>query len=334
MKLSDTRIARGARAGFTLVEVLLTLLIMSMIMLSLTQILTAARTSRDTIHNIQETQLAGPAILDLVERDLRGVMTYGSTRQLHFQLKDRVLLGMDADSLDFVSTTTTLTPRFDNERPLRTGANEVGYRLRPNDESGDQFLEIWRRESFGVDEEPFEGGLFQFLHDRVKSFDIQAWEEDGPDAEPLEEWGGDNQGDEQRAGLPARIEISLTLELQPRLVNEQFRYLPTDRRTLTYKRVLRLPEPLRGEEADIALPVVPRTPAANAGGLNDPNTVGGAANGGAGATVGGTGGGRGPGGGATRGSGGGGATRGSGGGGGAGTRGSGGGGVGRGPGGG
>ncbi len=329
MKLSMSTVARRARAGFTLVEVLLTLLIMSMIMLSLTQILTAARTSRDTIHNIQETQLAGPAILDLIERDLRGALTYGSTRQLHFQLKDRVLLGMDADSLDFVSTTTTLTPRFDNERPLRTGANEVGYRLRPNDESGDQFLEIWRRESFGVDEEPFEGGLFQFLHDRVKSFDIQAWEEDGPDAEPLEEWGGDNQGDDQRAGLPARIEIALTLELQPRLVNEQFRYLPSDRRTLTYKRVLRLPEPLRAEEADIALPVVPRTPAANAGGLNNPNTVGGAAGGGASATGGGGAVGRGSGGGgAGRGPGGGGA-----GGGGAG-RGPGGGGVGRGPGGG
>ncbi|MEY2746922.1 MAG: Type secretion system protein, partial [Planctomycetota bacterium] len=213
---------------------------------------------------------------------------------------------------------------------LRSGATEVGYRLRPNDESGDQFLEIWRRESFGVDEEPFEGGLFQFLHDRVKSFDVQAWEEDGPDAEPLEEWGGDDAGDDQRAGLPARIEISLTLELQPRLVNEQFRYLPTDRRTLTYKRVLRLPEPLRGEEADIALPVVPRTPAANAGGLNNPNTVGGAANGGAGGAAGGDGVGRGPGGGggAIRGGGGGGggAVRGPGGGGG-------GGGAGRGPGG-
>ena len=68
----NVQLRRGTRAGFTLVEVLLTLLIMSMIMVSLTQILTAARTSRDTIHNIQETQLAGPAILDLVERDLRG----------------------------------------------------------------------------------------------------------------------------------------------------------------------------------------------------------------------------------------------------------------------
>lgn len=275
--------ARRARAGFTLVEVLLTLLIMGMIMVALTQILTAARMSRDTIHNIQETQLAGPAILDLVERDLRGLVVYDTTRSLHFRVKDRVLLGLDADSLDFVATTPTLTQYYDNERPLRSAMNEVGYRLRPNTESGDQFLEIWRREQYGVDDDPFEGGSYMFLHERVKSFDVQVWSEDGPDAEPSEDWGLATS--EERIGLPARVEISLTLELQPRLVNEQFVYLPSDRRTLTYKRVLRLPQLLRGEEADIAVPVVPKTPAAAAGGpgsaqQQQQQTVGGAASGG------------------------------------------------------
>ena len=40
----------------------LTLLIVSGIMLAITQILEVTRISRDTIHNVQETQLAGPAI--------------------------------------------------------------------------------------------------------------------------------------------------------------------------------------------------------------------------------------------------------------------------------
>lgn len=339
MNTFRSQAARGARAGFTLVEVLLTLLIMGMIMVALTQILTAARMSRDTIHNIQETQLAGPAILDLVERDLRGLVVYDTTRELHFRVKDRVLLGLDADSLDFVSTTPTLTQYYDNDRPLRSAMNEVGYRLRPNTESGDQFLEIWRREQYGVDDDPFEGGNFMFLHERVKSFDVQVWSEDGQDAEPSEDWGLPTS--EDRIGLPARVEISLTLELQPRLVNEQFMYLPSDRRTLTYKRVLRLPQGLRGEEADIAVPIVPKTPAPAAGGpgsaQQQQTVVGGAANGGRGGRVvtGGDGGQRGPGGGGQRGSSGG--QRGSGGGGqrgsGGGQRGSGGGGT-RGPGGG
>jgi hypothetical protein len=40
-------------------------------MVTVTQILTAARMSRDTIHNITEQQLAGPSILQQIENDLR-----------------------------------------------------------------------------------------------------------------------------------------------------------------------------------------------------------------------------------------------------------------------
>jgi prepilin-type N-terminal cleavage/methylation domain-containing protein len=250
-----------ARTGFTLVEVLLTLLIMSGIMVSMTQILTAARTSRDTIHNIQETQLAGPAILDLLERDLRGIFTYDRTKQLQFRVKNRVMLGYDADSIDFVTTSDSLSYTEVEDRFVRADVNEVGYRLRPNPESADQFLEIYRRESFGVDDDPFEGGNFMFLHDRVKSFDVQCFAEDGKDAQPIEDWG--TERNPENIGLPARVEITLVLELAPRLVNEQISILPTDRRTITYKRVIRLPESLRGEEQDIPIPKVPDTPKGN-----------------------------------------------------------------------
>ena len=257
------RDARTPRAGFTLVEVLLTLLIMSGIMLSMTQILTAARTSRDTIHNIQETQLAGPAILDLVERDLRGIFTYDRTCQLQVRVKNRVMLGYDADSLDFVTTSDSLVLTNIDNRFARGDVNEVGYRLRPNPDSADQFLEIYRRESFGVNEDPFEGGNFMFLHDRVKSFDVQCFAKDGKDEQPVDEWGTDKNPDS--LGLPARIEVTLVLELAPRLVNEQMSILPTDRRTLTYKRVIRFPESLRLAEEDIPIPKIPETPKAGAG---------------------------------------------------------------------
>jgi len=257
------RDARTPRAGFTLVEVLLTLLIMSGIMLSMTQILTAARTSRDTIHNIQETQLAGPAILDLVERDLRGIFTYARTCQLQVRVKNRVMLGYDADSLDFVTTSDSLVLTNIDNRFARGDVNEVGYRLRPNPDSADQFLEIYRRESFGVNEDPFEGGNFMFLHDRVKSFDVQCFAKDGKDEQPVDEWGTDKNPDS--LGLPARIEVTLVLELAPRLVNEQMSILPTDRRTLTYKRVIRFPESLRLAEEDIPIPKIPETPKAGAG---------------------------------------------------------------------
>jgi hypothetical protein len=167
----------------------------------------------------------------------------------------------------------------------------LGYRLRPSPKN-DQFLEIYRRESFGVDDEPFDGGTYQFLHERVKSFDIQVFRKDGPDEEPVDHWNTE-EGSED-IGLPARIEITLTLELAPRIVHEQLRVAPVDRRTVVYKRILRMPETLRGDEALIPIPAIP-TVAAGAGGSgtnpNDPNAkgpeVGGPAGGAAGGAAGG-----------------------------------------------
>lgn len=296
---------RARRAGFTLVEVLITLLIMSGIMVALTEILTAARTARDTVHNVLETQTAGPAILDLVERDVRGILTYDTTKALQLRVKNRVVMGFDADSLDFVTNSDSMVLHQLDDRFVRADANEVGYRVRPAP-SNDQFLEIFRRESFGVDEDPFEGGTYQFLHERVKAFDVQVFRKDGPDEEPVDHWNSE-EGSED-IGLPARLEITLTLELAPRIVHEQLRVAPVDRRTVVYKRILRLPELLRGDEAQIPIPAIPSV-ASGSGAANpnnpngnNPTEVGGSASGfgrkpGAGrtmTTIGGTGGGAAP----------------------------------------
>jgi prepilin-type N-terminal cleavage/methylation domain-containing protein len=253
--------ARRARSGFTLIEVLLTLLIMGMLMLSMTQILTAARYSRDTIHNIQETQLAGPAIMDMIERDLRALFVYNRARPAMLRVKNRVMLGLDGDSLDFVTATDSKVLEEVDNRFVRSDVNEVGYRLRPSPVS-DEFLELYRREDFGVDDKPFEGGHYVFLHDRVKSFDVQVYTKDGlDDNDPLDEWGVDENNPD--VGIPARIEISLTLELSPRIMREQLRIVPLDRRTVTYRRVIRLPESLRNDDDDAPVPTIPHpgTPA-------------------------------------------------------------------------
>jgi len=241
------------RAAFSLVEVLVVLLIVSGIMLAITQLLEAARISRDTIYNIQETQLAGPAIVELIERDLRGLAVVNRDPRGLLRVVDRTSAGLDSDSLDFVTTTDSLIPVSLRDRVVRADMNEVGYRLRPNPEN-DDFLEIYRRESFGVDDDPFEGGSFTFLHDRVKQFEIQVYTEDGPDAEVFDEW--DPRNTEQP--LPLRLEIRLTLELAPRIAREQLRYAPVDRRTITYTRVIRLPQLLLDSLAVAPVPAIPR----------------------------------------------------------------------------
>jgi len=238
-------------AGFTLVEVLVTLMIMAGIMVSVTQILTASRNSRDEIHNIQERLLVGPAILQRLERDLRALLVYDRDPRHALRVRDRVLSGFDADTIDFVCTVDSLMPyREASHEPFRRAdVNEVGYRLRPHPEF-DDFLELYRREDFGVDEEPFDGGRFALLHDRIKGFNVEVFDEDGPDAEPLEGW--DEEG--EYVGLPTRLVVELTIELAPRLVREQ---LIRDRRTITYRRVFRFSEMLRHSTRVQAVPKIP-----------------------------------------------------------------------------
>ena len=278
-------------SGFTLVEVLLTLLIMSGILLALTQLLTAARRSKDTIHNIKEHQLAGPAILDLIEADLRGLFIYNRTRINHISIENDVTSGLDSDRIDFITTTDNLALRFDgDDMPSTYDINETGYVLRPNP-SYDEFLEIYRREDASVDDEPFSDGVFQFLHDRVKGFNIKVYEEDGPDAESEEQWGAEGS---ENIGIPAWLEIELTLELAPRLAREQVLFISRDRSTVTYHRVIRLPEDLRLEENRIPIPAVPAATESTTEDVPGEDAAAAAAMGAAGGRPGGGGGGRPP----------------------------------------
>ncbi len=251
------RAVRARRAGFTLVEVLVTLLIVGGIMVVVTQILTAARKSRDWIHNVQETHLAGPAIMDLIERDIRAIVTMNRAKRDHLRVVDRVMGGLDGDSLDFVCSTDGLVPLPFEDRFVRGDVNEVGYRLRINPDQ-DDFLELYRREGYGVDDSPFEGGRFTFLHDRVKGFDVQVYPEGGPDVDPIDEWG--TSADEEEQGLPVWLHVSLTLELAPRLTQEQLVIAPLDKRTITYERVIRLPETLRRAQELEPVLLVPEIP--------------------------------------------------------------------------
>ena len=240
--------------GFTITEVLLVLLIMSGLLVAIAQVLNSARISRDTIHNIRETQLAGPAILDLIEQDLRGAILFNRAPDTYLRVKNNVRAGLDADRLDLVTTTNGRVREDDGEGfGRRADVNEVGYCLRPASNS-DDFLELFRREDFGVDDEPFDGGRYTLLSDRIKAFEIEVWEEDGPEAEPLETWGMTDDG---KRGLPRRIEVSLTLEIAPRLAREQLKIAPVEKRTITYKRLHRFREPLLLAQQLEPVPMVP-----------------------------------------------------------------------------
>lgn len=261
------RRAHHTSAGFTLMEVVLAVAIMSLLMVAMTQILTSARNTRDTIHNLQENQLAGPAILDMIERDLRAISIMNRAPSDLLRVRSRAIGNGDADSIDFVTNTNSLVVTHTPDRFVRADVNEVGYRLRTNTQD-DDFLEIYRREGLGVDEEPFDGGYYSFLNERVKSLDILVYAADGPDEEPLEEW---NTFDDEEVGLPARVEISLTLELAPRITGEALTIADVDEREVTYTRIFRFPEHLRRAIEVQPVVIIPQ--------INAPSPEGGGAGG-------------------------------------------------------
>ncbi|MBM3975922.1 MAG: prepilin-type N-terminal cleavage/methylation domain-containing protein [Planctomycetes bacterium] len=250
------RLPRTPRSGFTLVEIMVVLLIMSGLLVAISQVLQSARVSRDTIHNIQETELVGPTILDMVERDLRAISILNRDKQYWIRVVDRTVGGNDADRIDLISGVNSLVFTQDKrqERPLYADLNEVGYVLRRRPDMED-FLELFRRESFGVDDKPFEGGRYTFLCNRVLGFDIKCFAENGPDEEPVDGWNVDQNS--EHTGLPKRVEIALTIELEKRVAREQLKDFKEDQRVVTYRRIYRFPDMLL-EAASVE--IVPKIP--------------------------------------------------------------------------
>ncbi len=282
-------IHKTGRSAFTIIEVMIAVAIMSMMLVTILQVLSAVRLTRDRIHNTQETQMAGPIIMDLIMEDLRGIHILGRPSAEHLKVSDRVLYGLDADRLDFVTTTSSREPLMIDNRLRRSQICEVGYVTRSNPED-DEFLELFRREGFGVDAAPFESGTYTFLSDRVKAFSIEVFDLDGDEGEVINEWGSPKGVDDKHKGLPASVVITLTLENTPRLLKEQMEFTSSARMTVTYQRTIRFPQSLRKQESELAFLAVPSSP----GDETEPDTedggdtdsddvnVGGAAGGGGG----------------------------------------------------
>ena len=193
--------------GFTLLEVMLAVAITAMVMLTVSTTFLATLQARETVASLRESTEAGPRILTLLERDLRGLWHHNihDNRVLVGQNLD--IAGFDSDRIDLVTTTDAVGVLIDTyDLPQKPSICEVGYWLRENRKIPG-LMELWRREDPMVDDDLLTGGTFQLVHDRLKSFSIKYYETTGYEAEELLEW---DSSTEDR--LPRRIEIEFTLE--------------------------------------------------------------------------------------------------------------------------
>jgi prepilin-type N-terminal cleavage/methylation domain-containing protein len=233
-------------AGFTLVELLVTVAITGIVLSSVYGIVVSTLVARDRIDEASETDELGPAILDLIEADLRGLFPYDVDGLRIFRGRDATLGGEDADSIDLVTTTTATIPEEATDGSLlRADVCEVGYRVKESEDNPD-FRELWRREQNHLDADPMKGGTYQKLTGRLRGLDLRylvasetATIGAPPTIDEEREWDSSQSG-----LLPVAVKITLALDLFPGKVDADVdpdyvkRYLKTYVRTIPLERDL------------------------------------------------------------------------------------------------
>ena len=197
----------SGQAGFTLIEVILAIAITAAVMITVGTTFHVMLNARDVVDDLAESTEAGPRILNLIERDLRGLWTYNVHNNAVFRGRDADVGGRDADKMDFLTTTDAVGYVLDLDNvPRKPTLNEVGYWFKPNPRFREVF-EMWRREDPMVDDEVTTQGTFQLVHDRVKSFKITYYRTLGYEAEAINDWDSSVED-----ALPKRMKIEFTIE--------------------------------------------------------------------------------------------------------------------------
>ena len=245
---------RGLLAkGFTLVEVLVALFISVLVLTSVLGSLDYTQRAVDAIHNIIETEAAGPRILEQIRRDLGHIVPVDNAEFTAFLGEDDSIAGADADRMDFIAFGRSTVPFHDLTRDEMVWApiNEIGYALRQHPQFP-EFLELYRREDFLVDEKPMEEGSFSLLYDRIINFNVVYFAE--PELEPAWE---DDWNSAEREALPYALEIRMDLEVQPRRSSESLMILGANRARLSFEDVYAFPSETRWIFRNRLHPMVP-----------------------------------------------------------------------------
>ncbi|MBI4878240.1 MAG: prepilin-type N-terminal cleavage/methylation domain-containing protein [Planctomycetes bacterium] len=238
--------------GFTLLEVTVTLALIGAIMATIYAVLYGTLNQKRTIEVKVQSSRIGPLLLDQIERDLRQTFAYNLAHGAVFKGEDNRIAGQDADKFSLVAQTPSTSALVEGEKPVFSAVNEVGYALTQSPENAD-FLILWRREDYFVDDEPLEGGKGTPLYRQIRGLDVTYYESLEEDADKLESWDSEVKG-----RLPAAMEILLKLEVEPRSSGAALTAQELERREYTYRRWITFPTDLELTMAvRPALPVPP-----------------------------------------------------------------------------
>lgn len=211
----------GSR-GFTLLEISVTFALLALMLSFVYQTLSNTVLGAAIISEDLEAPKVETAILDEIIRDLRFV--YFRQGQLKadagFWGRSRTPNGVDGDRIDFLTCRESRRAELEDTNQAQVSAPlvEVGYACRPS-EQYDRMLELWRREDYFTDDDPTDGGKFDLVYDKIRSFDLTYYasgEEREQGEKPLDEWDSKIQHK-----LPFAIVLRMTYDVKPPPKNEK-----------------------------------------------------------------------------------------------------------------
>lgn len=199
------------KIGFTLFELLITVAIASMVLISAYACLQAGLVTRKEMESRAETLQSGRVALNWMARDLRSASPLSVESE--FVGLSRMIESIEADNIDFA------TRYHKPAAPGETGFRETSYFLGFNETTGT--LSLWRRTDSYRDPEPLSGGLIEEIVRNVQGLKLEyydgiEWFDDWGSAEPQPLDATSLLLNSNLSGMPDAVRITLKLAVNPK----------------------------------------------------------------------------------------------------------------------
>ena len=208
--------------GFTLLEIMITIIITSMIMMALYGVLVSALQAHELISEVTHGMDVGPLIMAQIRQDLEAVFVPETVPPKNFSTffagVDKPQFGIEMDQIGFITTVPTFVFEEGEEKPKLISITEVGYKILKDPKSqNSKYYTLFRREepfigntqSAKPNADVLTGGKLYPLYDKILSFKLEFLD---PKASKEQQWVPAWQANTTQA-LPDAVKIEIILVL-------------------------------------------------------------------------------------------------------------------------
>ena len=198
--------------GFTLIEVMIALGLLALIGVSVASSMTSSFYATDLVSTNNERFHEGRQVMTRISRELRMAFLRAEPPQEAREEDPAVLTRFKGEDDEIYFASTSHMPIYKGVR--ESDQTEISYFLaRRNNDTEYKGKTLFRRESKRIDDRPDKGGHIWPVVDGVKTFKIEYWDDSKEIGDDAWERSWDSHENELEPLLPARVRITLELEM-------------------------------------------------------------------------------------------------------------------------